>query len=297
MLDTNALISAALSPKGHSAQLIELARRGRISLIMSYHLCDELETRLERDKFRRWLSLDDVRDFVDAVSVVADWIDDRPDKEIPLVCDDPDDNYLVALFQDSDATMLVSGDKAVLRIDYPGLDVRRPAAAMEALDFVHEWGEGYMEGSEDRSFAQIEAEGNRGIFAAYSGFAMVIREPNARDLLQYVVVPETLRHFRKRSSLEWIRRELTARGMATRPIYASPDIAYIKLPPDPGTSLRAVGAVALPTGTIFATMQRCPDLPDLPGADFDHWRVFGIGGLVEPERIRPRPTRTKPEAT
>jgi putative PIN family toxin of toxin-antitoxin system len=257
---------------------------------MSDHLCDELATRLEREKFRRWLSLDDVRDFVDAVSVVADWIDDRPDNEIPLVCDDPDDNYLVALVKDSDATMLVSGDKAVLRIDYPGLDVRKPKAAMEALDFIHEWGEGYLEGSAERSFAQIEAEGNRGVIAAYSAFATAVQELDARDLLQYVVVPETLRHFRKRRSLEWIRKELAVRGMATRPIYVSPDIAYIKLPPDPGTNLRAVGEVALPADTIFATMQRCPDLPDIPGAEVDHWRVFGIGGTVEPERIPPRPT-------
>lgn len=288
VLDTNALISAALSPSGHSAQLIELARRGRISLIMSDHLCDELETRLEREKFRRWLSLDAVRDFVDAMSVVADWIDDRPDNEIPLVCDDPDDNYLVALFQDSDATMLVSGDKAVLRIDYPGLDVRKPAAAMEALDFIHEWGEGYLEGSEERSFAQIEAEGNRGVIAAYSAFATVIQEPNAHELLPFVVVPETVEAFR--GALPWMREQLVNRGFTTRPHYASPDVAYIKLPPDPGTNLRAVSEVALPADTIFATMQRCPDLPDIPGAEVDHWRVFGIGGTVEPERIRPRPT-------
>ncbi|MGV9796214.1 putative toxin-antitoxin system toxin component, PIN family [Gordonia sp. NPDC003422] len=288
MLDTNALISAALSPSGHSAQLIDLARRGRISLIMSDHLCDELETRLEREKFRRWLSLDDVRDFVDAVSIVADWVDDRPDNEIPLVCDDPDDNYLVALFQDSDATMLVSGDKAVLRLDYPGLDVRKPAAAIAALDFIHEWGEGYLEGSEERSFAQIEAEGNRGVIAAYSAFAAVIQEPNAHELLPFVVVPETVEAFR--GALPWMREQLVNRGFTTRPHYASPDVAYIKLPPDPGTNLRAVGEVALPADTIFATMQRCLDLPDIPGAEVDHWRVFGIGGTVEPERIRPRPT-------
>ncbi|MFF0710141.1 putative toxin-antitoxin system toxin component, PIN family [Gordonia sputi] len=290
VLDTNALISAALSPSGHSAQLIELARRGRISLIMSDHLCEELETRLEREKFRRWLSLDEVRDFVDAVTVVADWIDDRPDNEIPLVCDDPDDNYLVALFQDSDATMLVSGDKAVLRIDFPGLDVRKPAAAIKALDFVHEWGEGYMEGSEERSWALIDAEGHRGVITAYTAFTAVLDEPNVKELLAFVVVPETLKHFRKRKALKWIREQLSERGMATRPIYASPDVAYIKLPPDPGTNLRVVGDVPLPADTIFATMQRCPDLDDLPDADFDYWRVFGIGDAVEPERIRPRPT-------
>ncbi|SED47779.1 putative toxin-antitoxin system toxin component, PIN family (plasmid) [Tsukamurella tyrosinosolvens] len=289
MLDTNTYISAAISPSGTCAQLVELARQGRVRLVVSPHLLDELETRLAREKFRRWLTLDDVRDFVDALTLLADMVDDRPENETPHVCTDPDDNFLVALFQDAQAAILVSGDKAVLAIEYPGLDVRKPAEALAALTFTHEWGEGYLEGSEERSFAQIEDEGNRGIFAAYSSFVTVLEQPNAHELLPYVVVPETLKAFRR--DLAWLRENVLNRGITTRPDYASPDIAHLKLPPDPGVNLRATDEIRLPDDTIYATMQRCPDLDDLPGAEMGQWRVFGIGAPVPPQKIRPRPRR------
>ncbi|SDQ53042.1 putative toxin-antitoxin system toxin component, PIN family [Tsukamurella pulmonis] len=287
MLDTNTYISAAISPSGTCAQLVELARQGRIRLVVSPHLLDELETRLAREKFRRWLTLDDVRVFVDALTLLADMVEDRPENETPHVCTDPDDNFLVALFQDAQAAILVSGDKAVLAIEYPGLDVRKPVDALAALDFHHEWGEGFLEGSGEQSFAQIETEGNRGIFAAYSSFVTVLEQPNAHELLPYVVVPETLKAFRR--DLAWVRDNVLNRGFTTRPHYASPEVAYIKLPPDSGVVLRSTGDIVLPEDTIYATMQLCPDLPALPGYDGNHWRVFGIGRTVPPEQIEPRP--------
>ncbi len=290
LLDTNALITAALSPRGPSAGLIALARRREAELVMSDHLCEELATRLHRAKFRRWLSVEEVEVFVDAITVLATWFADRPVAWTRHVCDDPDDDFLVALYQDSDAHMLVSGDKAVLRIEYPGVHVYKPADALEALMSRYEWGEGLVEARGERTvLGEIDAEGNSGIIAAYCAFAHAVQHPDARDLLEHLVVPDTLWHFRKRRSLRRISRQLAVRGIATRPIYAAPEIAYIKLPPDPGVTLRAMGEVALPPSTIFATMQRCPDLVDPPGMDFDHWRVWAIGVMVEPQRIRPRP--------
>lgn len=288
VLDTNVLISAALSPASHSARLVDAALQGHVSLAMSDHLCEELESRLQRVKFRRWLSLDDVDTFIDALSVISTWFEDRPTTEIPRVCDDPDDDFLVALFQDAGAAILVSGDKAVLRIDYPGVDVRSPADAVRVLAFAHDWGDGFLEGADDMPLAQVAAEGNQGIFSAYFAFAAAVNEPNALDLLPLVVVPDEVEAFA--AGLDWIRSQVSTRGVATRPHYASPEIAYLKLPPDPGVTLRVIGEVPLPEDTIFATMQRCPDIPDPPGTDFDHWRVFGIGGTVPPEHIRPRPS-------
>ncbi|WP_159077988.1 MULTISPECIES: putative toxin-antitoxin system toxin component, PIN family [unclassified Dietzia] len=293
VIDTNALISAALSPRGAPAQLLDRVRSGGVEMIMSDHLCHELESRLERERFRRWLSLEEVEIFVDALSLLATWLDDRHSDEVPHVCDDPDDNFLVALYQDSGAHMLVSGDKAVLRIDYPGLHLYKPAEALTALQFNHKWGSAYLsgEGRQADSLRDINGEGNAGIFNCYTTFAAVIQDPTALHLLPLVVVPDTLKYF-KRGQKD-LAKQLADRGMATRPIYASPEIAYIKLPPDPGVNLRVMDSAELPQGTIFATMQRCPDLSDPPGSSFDHWRVWGIGGLVEPERIRPRKERTR----
>jgi hypothetical protein len=78
------------------------------------------------------------------------------------------------------------------------------------------------------------------------------------------------------------------RGLTNRPWYASPEVAYLKLPPDPVEGLRVTSDVPLPEDTIFATLLRCPDLPDPPDMSFDHWRVFAIGATVRPEDIPPR---------
>ncbi|REK78844.1 putative toxin-antitoxin system toxin component, PIN family [Rhodococcus erythropolis] len=287
VVDTNAYISAALSPKGPSSEIIRHAQKGEIDLILSDHLCDELSTRLERDKFRRWLTLDEAEDFVAALVLISTMVDDRPDAEIPLVCEDPDDNFLVALYQDADAQMLVSGDKLVRKIEYPGVSIYSPREALDALAFEHPWGDGFLTGAQSEVDRQIAAEGASSILGAYSAFVAVLHEPNTTELLPYVVVPEALPYFVR--DLASIRDSISNRGLTTRPVYASPDVAYIKLPPDPEVLLRAGGPIALPQDTIFATMQLCPDLPDLPGTNMGHWRVFGIGSTVPPEQIRPRP--------
>lgn len=286
VLDPNILVAYALNPgRGNIGDLVGRCLRGEIELIVSEHLLDELESVLRRDKFRRWCTLEQVDDFVAAVTLAGRFVDDRPDHLIPLVCTDPDDNYLASLTYDAEAHMLVSGDKAVLKIEYVGVSVVTVIDALASLDFTHEWGAGFLTGSIADAERQIDAEGHRAIIEAYRAFRQVIDEPNAEELLPLIVVPETVDFFVR--DLETIREMLAQRGMGTRPIYDSPDVAHIKLPPDPGVMMRATAGVILPPDTILVTMQRCEDLPVLPELPFDHWRVFSIGA-TEPERIRPR---------
>lgn len=75
-------------------------------------LIDELRDVLARDEFRRWLTRQDAQRFVDRLDTEADR---RPDPtEIPAVTDDPKDDYLVALYRDNSADLLVSGDSDLL---------------------------------------------------------------------------------------------------------------------------------------------------------------------------------------
>lgn len=239
VLDTNAYISAALSPSGPSAELIGRALAGDVELIVSEKLCDELDTRLQREKFRRWLTLDDVEVFVDTITLLGTFVEDRPDEAVPHVCNDPDDNFLVAIYQDADAHMLVSGDKQVLRIDYPGLYVYPPREALERLSYEHHWGEGFQPANQDEIERQIAAEGASAIISVYRHFAAVVDQPDAGRSLPLLVVPEQSRRFKRH--LRTIREMLANRGLASRPEYASPDIAYLKLPPDPEQDIRASG--------------------------------------------------------
>jgi putative PIN family toxin of toxin-antitoxin system len=286
VLDTTVLITAALSPNGGAAKLLQHAREGRIQIALSPKLHGELESRLTtRERFRRWLTVDQAQAYADAIALLGQWFADRPDDELPQICRDPDDNFVIALHQDTDAVMLVSNDRDILDLKYPNVIVGDPGRALAAIDYHHEWGDHLIPGSFEESLLQVEAEGSGRIIAAYSAFASVV-EQRAMHLLPLLVVPETHQAFV--DGFEEVRGMLENRGLTTRPHFASPEIAYVKLPPDPGDNVVATGYGPLPADTIFATMQHCPDLQDLPGADLGCWRVWGIGGYVVPERIAPR---------
>lgn len=286
VLDTSTLIVAALSPNGGASKLVQYARDSRLHIALSPKLYDELKTRLTtRERFRRYLTVEQAHDYVDAIALLAQWFEDRPDDELPQICRDPDDNFVLALYQDTDAVMLVSNDWDILDLQYPNVVVRDPGRALAAIDYQHEWGGEFLPGDFAESLLQVEAEGSSSILPAYSTFVQIVNA-RAMDILPFIVVPETLSTFVP--GFEQVRAVLQNRGLTTRPHFASPEIAYLKLPPDPGQNLQVATAAPLPTNTIFATMQHCPDLEDPPGLDLGHWRVWGIGGIVEPHRIVPR---------
>ena len=89
------------------------------------HLLEELSAVLEGDKFRRWVSLADARVFVAALSDKADL---RPDAGKPRrSARDPDDDYLVALAEETGA-VIVTGDDGLL-----SLNLTPPAITARAL--------------------------------------------------------------------------------------------------------------------------------------------------------------------
>lgn len=112
VLDPGVLASALITPTGAPARLLGEARGGGLDLVVSPLLLDELEGVLARDKFRRYVELEAVRDFVALLrrdSLVAPDPQDPP----PLRSADPDDDYLIALAYSQNAT-LVSGDRHLL---------------------------------------------------------------------------------------------------------------------------------------------------------------------------------------
>jgi putative PIN family toxin of toxin-antitoxin system len=288
--DANVLVSAAISPRGPSAQIVQLAQQGDIALWVCEKLIDEVADVLARDHLQKYISPDEASDYVDAITLLANWVDDRPEIEVPKVCPDPDDNYLIALYQDADAHMLVSGDKGVRSVQYPNVYIYSPADALEAIAYRHEWGDAFVPGDSGEAMRSATAEGSIALINVYAAFRAIVDEsesaPDAVELLQFVTVPSAIPYFAP--VLPQVRAMLARRGLTNRPWYASPEVAYLKLPPDPGEGLRVTSDAPLPVDTIFATLLRCPDLPDPPGMSFDHWRVFAIGATVRPEDIPPR---------
>ncbi len=112
VLDPGVLVSALITPTGASAELLAEARTGNLELIVSSLLLGELEEVLRRPKFRRYVDLDTVGDYIDVLRRDCALAQD-PTGPPPLRSADPDDDYLIALAHSENA-VLISGDRHLL---------------------------------------------------------------------------------------------------------------------------------------------------------------------------------------
>lgn len=110
VIDTNVLISAALSSKGAPARLVqEVLAQHR--LVFSQPTFDELRTRLYRPKFDRYISLESRKRLLHDFKASAHWVDMG---ESGVYCRDRDDDKFIETALKSQAQYLVSGDSDLL---------------------------------------------------------------------------------------------------------------------------------------------------------------------------------------
>jgi putative PIN family toxin of toxin-antitoxin system len=108
--DTNVFISALMFG-GLPGRFLDLALRGRFALVTSNALLDELDEKL-RGKFA--VSESDARAIRAKIESHATVVD--PEFELHAVPDDPDDNRVLECAIAGKATMIVTGDRHLLRI-------------------------------------------------------------------------------------------------------------------------------------------------------------------------------------
>lgn len=131
VVDPGVLVSAAITSNGAPRRLLEAWLAGQIELIVSPELLTELRTVLERPKFRRYLSLDEVERFVGHIRAEAELRADPT--EVSRVVADPDDDYLVALARATRADVLVSGDAHLTELDLGHPLVMTPGRLVEVI--------------------------------------------------------------------------------------------------------------------------------------------------------------------
>ena len=131
VLDTNVLVSALVTPAGASARLLLELRAGAFELVVSPVLLAELREVLHRDRFRKYVSVEDADASVDAISRDALIIEDPRQTRTP-VAGDPDDHFLIDLAREARVDALVSGDARVLDLG-DRLPVRTPADFLASL--------------------------------------------------------------------------------------------------------------------------------------------------------------------
>lgn len=123
-LDPNVLISGLISPSGPNGRILGELRSGSFELVTSPLLLDELRGVLLRTKFRRYVTTDEVEEFVEMIRRESDVVNDPPPSG-PGLTEDPDDEYLVALARAARVDVIVSGDPHLTRLRR-SLPVRTP---------------------------------------------------------------------------------------------------------------------------------------------------------------------------
>lgn len=293
VLDANVFISELIAKRRNGKSLVEACLDGQLELIYSNRLLDELEDVINREKFRRWFTVDQGMQLIDAIVLAGTEVQDRPQSELPQVCEDPDDNYLFALYEDSHANLLISDDKKVRAVNLPGVMIVDRPAANALLEEEHPWGTHLLRGEREEVWKKIEAAGAKKIFDAVSMlFECVEGVRNGKyrvETLEALVVPGTAPYWIR--SFEDIFEMIDGRAFGTHPIVISPDLVGVKLVPDPGEVVVPLNTPTRLTDVLCLTLERCSDVLGEDGVDplgLGGWRSHTIGDRpLQASEVRP----------
>lgn len=118
VLDSNVWISAALNREGTPALVVRRVLQQGIP-VFSAATFPELETRLWRPKFDRYLSMERRRRILHDASAAALWIEAPGELASRTWSRDPDDDHFLRAAVAAEASWLISGDDDLLGIELP----------------------------------------------------------------------------------------------------------------------------------------------------------------------------------
>jgi uncharacterized protein len=131
VVDTNVLISALLSPNGTAAEAMRALGDHRATLLFSDATFMELATRLAKPKFDRYRTHDQMRDYLDWLGEVSEWV--VPSFKLED-CRDPDDNRFLEVLMAGEGDVLLTGDSDLLDLHpYHGRPIVSPASFLAAV--------------------------------------------------------------------------------------------------------------------------------------------------------------------
>ena len=118
VLDTNVLLSGIAYPASVPGKIMAAWRHGSINVLLSPYILDELRRVLPRLAHRHGLTLAEIDDLVDVLSIQAEVIEPLPGVEPDLrdVDDQPVLGTLLATLKTSGADYHITGDKDLLAI-------------------------------------------------------------------------------------------------------------------------------------------------------------------------------------
>jgi putative PIN family toxin of toxin-antitoxin system len=127
VFDTNSLISAHLLPQSTTRAAYDKAQKDGL-LVYSIEILKEFAEVFSRDKFNRYLNLEDRMDFINAFEQRSLYINVSSELKASR---DPDDDMFLQLAVDSKATCIISGDPHLLELHpFHGIPI------LNAADFL-----------------------------------------------------------------------------------------------------------------------------------------------------------------
>jgi uncharacterized protein len=132
VIDTNDFISAMIGRK-HLEKLSRVLVNNNVEIFGEEKLITEIRNVGYREKFRKYISINDVDLFVETIKLRLTFIETKT--EI-FDCNDPNDNYLLSLAVDSDSQYLITGDKKDLisMNPYKGINIIKLHEFLEIMD-------------------------------------------------------------------------------------------------------------------------------------------------------------------
>lgn len=127
ILDTNLLISRALTPSSLTASAVRLII-DHCDLLVSQAIMDEFATTLNRVQTKGYVKQDEAIALITAYKEMVEWI---PIIERVEECRDPKDDKFLELAINGNAEYLITGDKDLLV-----LDLFRETHILSAKDFI-----------------------------------------------------------------------------------------------------------------------------------------------------------------
>ncbi len=136
VIDTNIWISAALSQQGAPARLVRLVLAHALPVFSPVTFA-ELEARLWKPKFDRYLSMELRQRILHDLNAAAHWVELPEGLPPQRYCRDADDDKFIQTALIAQAPWLVTGDQDLLEAPVvPGLRILSPAAALRLPQFA-----------------------------------------------------------------------------------------------------------------------------------------------------------------
>ena len=130
ILDTNILISAIVFG-GRPRQVLEAAIKGKVQLVLTEEIIEEIKGVLEGKKFQYPKEITDL--IVLELEALAEII--KPKDRLTIIAKDPEDNLVLECAQQAKADFIVSRDTHLLEIkDFAGTRILTHDEFIDVLD-------------------------------------------------------------------------------------------------------------------------------------------------------------------